>query len=96
VMDIAVNVPRETESLPSNIERQIAAKRAGDRKIVRHGGLLCSRCLENAPASATDRYCLECRAAYERERRKIQKDELLRLRALAQSNGANDGQEHEG
>ncbi|HEY0281602.1 MAG TPA: hypothetical protein VGC27_03140 [Rhizomicrobium sp.] len=79
------DVSRETVCLPLNIKAQIAARAAGHRKNVRHGGLLCSHCLKAPPKSANDRFCGPCRAAYERDRRKQERAELLRLRALEES-----------
>lgn len=74
------NVSCVTENLPSNIAAQIAAKKRGDRKIVHHGGLLCSRCLEKPPA-APDRYCRDCRLAYSAAHKRKQTREIRRLKA---------------
>lgn len=78
------NVSRETECLPSNIAMQVEQRRMGKRRKVHHGGTLCSRCLKRPPASAKDRYCNLCRAADRRKRRKFEREELKRLRALEQ------------
>jgi hypothetical protein len=60
---------RKTTGLTIKIRAQIDELRAGRRMRVAHGGLLCSRCLENSPAGPNDRYCRPCRAADRRERR---------------------------
>lgn len=75
------DVSRETYCFKGNIEQQIALKRAGRRKLVRHGGTLCSCCYISPPASG-QRYCAEChrKAASASYRRK--QEELKRLRAL--------------
>lgn len=75
------DVSQYTDNLPENIARQVEAKRAGRRKIVRHGGMLCSRCLENPP-TRNDRYCRACRNSYNADHRKAERQELKRLRAL--------------
>jgi hypothetical protein len=51
------------------IRNQVAEKRRGGRKVVRHGGTLCSDCLEVPPATAKTRRCRPCHAAYEKARR---------------------------
>jgi hypothetical protein len=75
------SVTPATLCLSANIAAQIEQRALGRRKLVRHGGLLCSRCLEQPPAGAVDRYCHGCRAAYNRDRRKAEREELKRLRA---------------
>ena len=75
----------ETSCLSSNIQEQIKQRAKGSRHKVHHNGLLCSKCLSQPPASLNDRYCHECRAAYNRVRRKAEREELHRLRA-SQSN----------
>lgn len=62
-------VSQRTDCLSQTIVEQIKLRAAGRRKLVRHGGLLCSRCLVNPPANKRDRYCGDCRAAYNRARR---------------------------
>lgn len=82
------DVSRVTHCLPSNIAQQIEQKKQGKRKLVRHCGLLCSRCLHHPPASPRDRYCHLCRAADRRKRRKAEREELKRLRSQLQQHGA--------
>jgi hypothetical protein len=59
---------------------QIALKRAGRRKLVRHGGTLCSGCYAEPPAPG-QRYGKRCHAAREKARRAAAAAELKRLRA---------------
>jgi hypothetical protein len=80
---MTADVARETRCLTNNIEQQIEQRRAGKRKKVRHGGLLCCGCL-SAPPAAPDRYCHDCRAARSRADRRAARAELLRLRQLEQ------------
>jgi hypothetical protein len=86
----APDVSRETSSLTSKIEGQIAARARGDRKNVFHGGTLCSHCL-SAPRSGHDAYCAPCRAKYMRGWRKVQVEKRrayeAELRALRALNG---------
>jgi NMD protein affecting ribosome stability and mRNA decay len=76
------DVSHETNRFTSNIAAQIEQRARGIRKQIRHGGQLCSHCLEKPPAGPNDRYCRECRAADRRARRIAAKEELRRLRAL--------------
>lgn len=62
------NVSREAD-FSTRVAMQVEAKRQGSRKLVRHGGTLCSRCLAEAPARPGGGYCAPCHAANERERR---------------------------
>lgn len=78
-------VSHGTNCLSLNIERQIAQRRAGQRRRVLHGGILCCSCLVNPPASDTDRYCHRCRADKAKGYRKKQKLELQQIRARLQS-----------
>lgn len=55
------------------IDMQIALKRAGRRKLVRHGRTLCSKCLD-APPTAYHRCCRPCKNAWERERWRMAQD----------------------
>lgn len=57
-----------TNCCTQNIAAQIEQKRAGRRKLVRHGGTLCSKCLE-VPPTKGQKYCPACHAAYEKARR---------------------------
>lgn len=75
------NVARVSLCVPSNIQAQIEARRAGRRKKVFHGGLLCSCCLETAP-DLPDRYCHDCRNKYSAQRKRDERAELKRLRQL--------------
>jgi hypothetical protein len=75
------DVSHETRCLPGNIVLQIEQRRLGKRKHVRHGGLLCSGCLENPPAPG-QRYCAGCHAAANVRHRARVKQELNQLRAL--------------
>ena len=84
------DVSQVTDCLPGNIEAQIEAKRAGRRKLVRHGGLLCSRCLTNPP-KGKDRYCGECRRTYKRDHERAERDELKRLRAIVEGEKHGEG-----
>lgn len=68
-------VPCETSSSALSIADQLLAKALGQRKRIGHDGKLCSRCLKNPPANPKDRYCSPCRAAYNRDRRKVLRDE---------------------
>lgn len=72
----------------TDVEMQIALKRAGRRKLVRHGGTLCSGCY-GEPPMAGQRYGLRCHAERERARRAKLSAELKRLRA--QQEGAQNG-----
>lgn len=63
----------ETHCLTPAILLQVEQRRAGKRKNVHHHGLLCSKCLEDPPASDRDRYCKKCRAADRRDRRRAEK-----------------------
>lgn len=82
-------VSRETRCLPSNIALQVEQKLAGKRKHVRHGGALCSGCLQNPPLP-TGRYCRKCRNAHSKDAKKREREELKRLRA--QVEGQKDGE----
>lgn len=77
------DVSRETPSYNCNIDAQIEQVRAGRRKTVRHGGKLCSGCYEEKPVPG-QRYCKQCHADYEAERRRSERAELKRLRAESQ------------
>ena len=55
---------READCFTNDIKHQLAARDAGYRKIIRHGGRLCCRCHTNPPISAKSRYCKDCRRAY--------------------------------
>jgi predicted amidophosphoribosyltransferase len=83
-------VSRETRSLPSNIAMQVEQRLAGKRKHVRHGGLLCSGCLNKAPLTS-GRYCRECRNARSAEAKKREREELKRLRAQVEGNAGGQG-----
>lgn len=87
-------VSRVTCFSSEKVMAQIEQRRRGDRKIVRHGGALCSRCLEKPPANPKGGYCASCHAEYEATRRKSEREELKRLRALEQilSKGKDNGQ----
>ncbi len=76
------SVSRKTHCFSSNIEQQIAAKARGDRKIVRHGGTLCSGCYAEPPLPG-QRYGAECHRRAVRASAQRKQDELKRLRALA-------------
>lgn len=86
-------VSHETNCCTVNIAAQIEQKKAGHRKLIRHGGALCSRCLERPPAHR-QRYCNPCHAEAEKVARARRRDELTRLRALEQqlSKGKDNGQ----
>ena len=84
-MTVQQSVNHETQCC-TDIEMQILLKRAGRRKLVRHGGTLCSRCYAEPPM-AGQRYGLRCHAAREKDRRAKVSAELKRLRA-AQQEGA--------
>jgi hypothetical protein len=71
-----------------NLSEQIKQKRGGRRKLVRHAGTLCSKCLD-CPPSPGQGYCNRCHADYERDRRKAERAELKRLRA--EHEGASHG-----
>lgn len=70
-------VSRGTEfSTADKIAAQIEQRRLGKRGNVRHGGSLCSRCLEKPPATPSQAYCAECRNRDRRQwraRRKAEK-----------------------
>lgn len=83
------DVSHETDSYTVTVQAQIDQVRAGRRKLVRHGGALCSGCYDEPPMPR-QRYGLRCHAAYEAKRRQDQAEELKRLRALAQQ-GATHG-----
>lgn len=89
------HVSRVTNLCSGKVAAQIEQRRRGDRKIVRHGGALCSRCLEKPPANPKGGYCAGCHAEYEATRRKSEREELKRLRALEQqmSKGKDNGQD---
>lgn len=92
-----MSVSRETHCGADHnpkIAAQIEQRRQGDRKLVRHGGTLCCRCLKRPPLSKKDRYCALCRAADRRKRRAAAREELQRLKALEQklSKGKDNGQ----
>lgn len=53
---------------PEQVAAQIEQRRAGRRKLVFHGGTLCSHCLDNAPRPG-QRTCSKCHAENERARR---------------------------
>lgn len=61
-------VSRETKSLASDIDAQLAERAAGKRKNIKHGGTLCCRCHRNPP-STNGKYCKLCRNAYDAARR---------------------------
>lgn len=64
----------------STIRAQIEQRRLGGRKLVRHGGRLCSRCLDAPPVSSKGGYCRACHAEYQRERReKLRADSISSL-----------------
>lgn len=85
------DVSHETESYTATVQAQIEQVRAGRRKLVRHGGKLCSGCYDEEPMDG-QRYGKRCHAAYEAKRRQDQAAELKRLRALAQAQeGASHG-----
>lgn len=71
------HVSRETHST-TLIDLQVAQRRAGRRKNVRHGGTLCHRCLTRPPRANADD-CLECH-------RQSQKDYRLRVKQRAVEN----------
>lgn len=73
-------------NIDGRIAAQIEARRAGHRKMVFHGGSLCSTCLENPPRP-NQRDCTECHRKASRDSRARLRAELRRLRALAQQNG---------
>lgn len=72
----------ENNCVTSNIAKQVEQKRAGRRKHVRHGGTLCSKCLE-APPAPRQRYCVPCHNAAQSASYHRRKGELSRLRAMA-------------
>jgi hypothetical protein len=84
-----------TNHIAEGIEAQIAARRAGKRKHVRHGGTLCCHCLERPPISKSDRMCHECRKADRKARRQAAKLELKRLRALEEQQKLSKGNHDE-
>lgn len=83
-MNPELSVTRET------IAAQIELKRAGRRKLVRHGGALCCRCL-HAPPLPYHGYCRQCRNT--RDREKWRKAQDAKKGAIAQPENHTDGQE---
>lgn len=83
------NVTRETQCFI--IAAQIEQRRLGHRSAVHHQGTLCSRCLERPPRP-NQRYCRECKNAYQREWSAKVRAETLRLKAFEQEmlKGNND------
>lgn len=64
-----------TEEADEDLRARLAAigiklrrQAPGRRRLVEHGGTLCSRCLTNPPLPG-QRYCAECHAAASREYR---------------------------
>ena len=76
------DVSRETRSLALNNALGSRRQAAGRRRCVRHGGTLCSRCLEKPPSKG-DSYCAACRSIINKDWRRRHAAELQRLRALA-------------
>lgn len=90
---------RETDCSKDAVARQIAAKRAGWRKNIFHGGTLCSKCLA-APPRHGQRYCLPCHntsalASYHRKQAELKapraskhaSDHTAHIRVIAGRNG---------
>lgn len=73
------DVSRVTDFSSEKLAAQIQQRKDGRRKLVRHGGTLCSKCLINPPSSGG--YCPRCHADYEAQRRRAEREELKRLRA---------------
>jgi uncharacterized paraquat-inducible protein A len=78
--DAPEHISRETKSFTEKIAMQIKQRRAGLRRNVRHGGTLCSGCLE-CPPQENDAYCPRCRASAAKQHRDKIKQELVALRA---------------
>ena len=76
------DVSRASDCFIRNIEQQIAAKQRGDRKLVRHGGTLCSGCYAEPPLPG-QRYGAECHRIAVRASARRKQEELARLRKLA-------------
>lgn len=66
--NVQKSVDGETYFCTLDVAAQIEQKRAGRRKLVRHGGRLCSKCLERPPAASCG-YCNPCHAAHMRQYR---------------------------
>lgn len=89
-------VSHETNCFREAIEHQVALKLAGRRKLVRHGGTLCSGCYQEPPLPG-QRYGARChRTAVQKSYYKKQK----RLKALEEqqklSRGVDDDHQSEG
>jgi len=68
-VDVKKSVEIYTDFFTEKLINQIKELRAGRRECVRHGGKLCSWCMDMLPTGSKGGYCRPCRAADMRRRR---------------------------